>query len=109
MKKILAGLIIGIFLGYIVQVPANEKIFAVILLAAIDSLCGGIAAKINSNFSDKMLMGGFLTNSAFGLALILLGNFLAMDLYYIALLIFGLRIFKNISVIKEFFLKKYAT
>lgn len=107
--KALIGLAAGIFLGYVFQVPANEKFSAVILLAALDSICGGAAAKLNFNFSDSILIGGFFTNVIFALILILLGNFFDLKLYYIALLIFGLRIFKNISVIKGFFLKKYGT
>ncbi len=107
--KALIGLIIGIFLGYAFQVPVNEEIFAVIMLAALDSICGGFSAKINLNFSDKILISGFFTNVIFVLILILLGKFFGLKLYYIALLIFGLRIFKNISVIKGFLLKKYST
>lgn len=107
MLKILSGLVLGIFLGYIFQVTVNEKIFAVILLAALDSICGGITAKLNLNFSDWALICGFFTNIIFALILILLGNFFEQELYYIALLIFGLRIFKNISLAKEFFLKKF--
>ncbi|MBQ7705588.1 MAG: hypothetical protein IJT73_09215 [Selenomonadaceae bacterium] len=42
----------------------------------------------------------------FGLILILSGNFFKLELYYIALLIFGLRIFKNISAAQKLFLKK---
>ena len=105
--KVFIGLATGIFLGYVFQVPVDEKFSAVILLAAVDSICGGIAAKLNFNFNDSILIGGFLTNLIFGLILILLGNFFDLELYYIALLIFGLRIFKNISAIKGIFLKKY--
>ena len=104
--KPLIGLIAGIFFGYILQISPNEKICAVIIFAAIDSICGGLTAKLNSNFSDLILIIGFFTNLAFGMILILFGNFFEMDLYYIALLIFGLRIFKNISILKGFFLKK---
>lgn len=104
--KILGGLLFGIFLGFIVQVPVDGKISAVIIMASADSICGGIAAKMHLTFNDTILIGGFLTNLIFGLILILLGNFLGVDLYYIALLILGLRIFKNISAVKEIFLKK---
>ncbi|MBQ7705589.1 MAG: DUF1290 domain-containing protein [Selenomonadaceae bacterium] len=104
--KALIGLTAGFFLGYIFQVPVDEKIFAVIMLAAIDSICGGFSAKLNSNFNDTILICGFFTNLIFGLILILLGNFFELELYYIALLIFGLRIFKNISAAQELFLKK---
>ena len=106
--KALIGLAAGFFLGYALQVPIDEKISAVIILAALDSICGGIAAKLNLNFSDMILISGFFTNLIFGLILIFFGNFFGIELYYIALLIFGLRIFKNISAVKNFFLKKYA-
>lgn len=106
--KALIGLAAGFFLGYALQVPFDEKISAVIILAALDSICGGIAAKLNLNFSDIILISGFFTNLIFGLILIFFGNFFGIELYYIALLIFGLRIFKNISVIKGFLLKKYT-
>ena len=106
--KPLIGLVAGIFLGYVVQIPADEKICAVIMLAAVDSICGGFTAKINLSFSDRIFICGFIVNLAFGFILILVGNFFEMDLYYIALLIFGLRIFKNISVMKKFALKRYV-
>ncbi len=106
MSKAIGGLIVGFFLGYILQIPADEKICAVILLAAIDSICGGLIAKLNSNFSNAILIVGFITNLIFGLILICTGNILGLKLYYIALFIFGLRIFKNISALKALFLKK---
>lgn len=107
MEKILGGLAIGIFLGYVIHIPANEKICAVILLAALDSISGGIAAKLNLKFSDTEIIGNFFINLIFGFILILFGKFFELELYYIALLIFALRIFKNISALKEFFLKKF--
>lgn len=106
--KALIGLTVGIFFGYIFPISINKEFLAVILLAAADSICEGIAAKLHLNFSDKVLIGGFFTNLIFALALILLGKIFNLELYYIALLIFGLRIFKNISAVKEFFLKNAA-
>lgn len=108
MLKVAGGLLFGIFLGYIFQVPVDEKFSTVIIMAAADSICGGAVAKLNLNFSDTILIGGFFTNLIFAIILILLGNFFGVELYYIALLIFGLRIFKNISAVKEIFLKKFT-
>ena len=115
--KALIGLTVGIFFGYIFPISINKEFLAVILLAAaekgipviiMEPLREGIAAKLHLNFSDKVLIGGFFTNLIFALALILLGKIFNLELYYIALLIFGLRIFKNISAVKEFFLKNAA-
>lgn len=106
MSRATGGLIFGIFLGYILQIPADEKISAIIFLNATDSICGGFVARLQQNFSNKILIFGFLTNTLFGLALIFLGNFFGIELYYVAIFIFGLRIFKNFSVLKGFLLKK---
>ena len=106
MSRAIFGLIVGIFLGYILQIPADGKICAVIFLAAADSLFGGIAAKVNQNFSNRILIFGFMTNTIFGLCLIFFGNIFGIDFYYIAIFIFGLRIFKNFSVINSFLFGK---
>ena len=42
MSKALGGLIFGIILGYILHIPANEKVCAIIFLAALDAIFGGI-------------------------------------------------------------------
>jgi len=106
MSRAMGGLIFGIILGYILQISANEKISAIIFLTATDAIFGGIAAKLQENFSNRILIFGFLTNTIFGMILIFLGNFFEIELYYIAIFIFGLRIFKNFSTIKSFLLKK---
>lgn len=106
MSKALGGLIVGIFLGYILHISANEKICAVIFLVSLDAICGGAVAKINQNFSNKILICDFFINNIFGLILIFFGNFFGIDLYYIAIFIFGLRIFKNFSILKQYLLKK---
>jgi small basic protein len=103
--KVAGGLLFGIFLGYIFQIPVDEKISAIIIMSAFDSIFGGIVAKLNLNFSDTILISGFFTNLIFAFTLIFLGNFFKIELYYIALLIFGLRIFKNLSTAKGIFLK----
>ena len=99
MSKAMGGLIFGIFLGYVLQIPLDEKICAIIFLTATDSICGGVVANINKNFSNRILIFGFLTNTIFGLILIFFGNFFGIDFYYIAIFILGLRIFKNFSAL----------
>lgn len=105
MSKAIGGLIVGIFLGYVLNISANEKICALIFIVALDAICGGAVAKINKTFTNKILVCDFFTNTIFGLILIFFGNLFEIDLYYIAIFIFGLRIFKNLSVLKEFLLK----
>ena len=106
--KALIGLAVGIIFGYPSNISADTKIFAVILMAALDSILGGFCAKFESRFSDTVLITGFLINSVFGLILIFIGNIFEIELYYITLLVLGLRIFKNLSALKERLLKNYC-
>ncbi len=106
--KALIGLTTGIILGYLSNISADTKIFTVILMAALDSILGGFCAKFEAKFSDAALIAGFLFNSLFGLALVFIGNIFELELYYIALFVLGLRIFKNLSAIKERLLKNYC-
>ena len=101
MSKALGGLIFGIILGYILHIPANEKVCAIIFLSALDAIFGGIAAKLNLTFSNRILISDFFANTIFGLLLIFFGNFFGIDLYYVAIFIFVLRIFKNFSTLKQ--------
>ncbi len=107
--KPLIGLTLGIILGSVAPISIEPKIFAVIILAALDSIFGGLNAHLAEKFSDTTLITGFLVNAAFALSLISLGKVLNIELYFIALLIFGLRIFKNLTGLKNHFLKKYAS
>ena len=107
--KPLIGLALGIILGFAAPISIEPKIFAVILLAALDSIFGGLSAHLTDKFSDTILIAGFCANAAFAIFFIFLGNALGVELYCIALLIFGLRIFKNLTSLKNHFLKKYAS
>lgn len=106
MSKALGGLIVGIFLGYVLNIPADEKICAVIFLVALDAILGGALAKRNQKFSNRILICDFFTNIIFGLALIFFGNIFEIELYYIAIFIFGFRIFKNFSAFQKILLRK---
>lgn len=108
MTKIFLGLAIGIALGCICPVTiggAYTKLFSVVLLVALDSLFGGLRASINDRFSDTIFITGFLTNALFAAFLIVFGDNLGIDLYYVALLAFGFRIFKNLAGLRRHLLK----
>ena len=108
MIKILIGLIAGVVLGYLCPVAvtgANAKLFSVILLVALDSLFGGLRAALKKNFNDALLISGFTINAVFAGLLVLLGENLALDLFYVVLIILGLRIFKNLAALRRHLLK----
>ena len=106
----LAGLIAGIILGSAPEISAavlSPEFLLAVFLAAADSLLGGICAGLDKKFSDAVLFAGFAVNVVFAAVLIWLGKIFGVELYYLALLIFGLRIFKNLTTLKNWLAQKY--
>ncbi len=105
----IAGLLIGIALGVLcpISVPlAYAKLFSVALLASLDSVFGGLRAAAEGHFDNTVFITGFFTNALLAAFLVYVGDRLGIDLYYVALLAFGLRIFQNLAIIRRYFLKK---
>ena len=104
------GLFLGILLGSIcpLSIPvAYAKLFSVALLASIDSVFGGYRAVLEEKFDNTNFISGFFINALLAAFLVYVGDHLGIDLYYVALLAFGLRIFQNLAIIRRYFFKKY--
>jgi len=103
------GLIIGVVIGTIfpISIPAEyAKFMSVALLASLDSVFGGLRAGIEEKFDNTVFITGFFTNALLAAGLVYIGERLGIDLYYVALLAFGLRVFQNLAIIRRYFLKK---
>ena len=104
------GLLLGILFGSIcpLSIPvAYAKLFSVALLASIDSVFGGYRAVLEEKFDNTIFISGFFVNALLAAFLVYVGDHLGIDLYYVALLAFGLRIFQNLAIIRRYFFKKY--
>ena len=104
------GLILGVALGllsdiHIPQVYGNYLSIAV--LAALDTLFGGIRAHLQQVYDDKVFVSGFFFNIALAAGLAFLGVHLGVDLYLAAIFAFGVRLFQNIAVIRRILLAKW--
>ncbi len=98
------GLLLGMVLGFFVPwgIPAGyTSLFSVALMACLDSVFGGLRAACNGNFDDRVFISGFFTNALLAAFLVYVGDHLGIDLYYVALLAFGLRIFNNLGAIRQ--------
>lgn len=102
---LLLGLIIGVFAPLSVPVE-YAKFMSVALLASLDSVFGGLRAGIEEKFDNTVFISGFFTNALLAAGLVYIGERLGIDLYYVALLAFGLRVFQNLAIIRRYFLKK---
>ena len=107
---VLISLVIGLFIGYnspIVIPLAYSKLFSVALVAALDAAFGGLRAATSERFDKHVFVTGFFSNTLLAAALVFIGDRLGIDLYYVALLAFGFRIFKNLAILRRYLLKDY--
>lgn len=103
------GLCIGLVIGMIMPfgIPLEySKLMSVALLASLDSVFGGLRAGTEDKFNDTVFITGFFTNALLAAALVFVGDRLGIDLYLVALIAFGIRIFQNLAIIRRYFLGK---
>ncbi len=106
---IVIGCLIGIIFG--VNAPAISYIYsdylAISIIAALDSVFGGITATLKENFDFKVFVTGFFGNAILSMLLTLLGNKLNVDIYLAAIVVFVGRMFNNLTIIRRFYLEKW--
>lgn len=105
------GLIIGIFLGLITDLSIPEQYsnyLSIAVLAALDTLFGGIRAHLQNVYDDSVFISGFFFNIALAASLAFLGVHLGVDLYLAAIFAFGVRLFQNIAVIRRILLVQWS-
>ncbi|ARI77566.1 small basic family protein [Halobacillus mangrovi] len=97
-------LIIGISLGLLtnIQIPdAYTDYLSIAVLAAFDTLLGGIRAHLEEKFDDTVFITGFFFNVSLAAFLAFLGVQLGVDLYLAAVFAFGIRLFQNLAIIRR--------
>lgn len=107
----LLGLLIGISLGLLsdLQIPSvYSNYLSIAVLAALDTLFGGIRAHLQQVYDDKIFISGFFFNIILAANLAFLGVHLGVDLYLAAVFAFGVRLFQNIAIIRRILLTKWS-
>lgn len=97
-------LIIGIVLGLLTDIRVPEEYsnyLSIAVLAAFDTLLGGIRAHLEEIFDQKVFVSGFFFNISLAALLAFLGVQLGIDLYLAAVFAFGVRLFQNIALIRR--------
>ena len=110
----IAALVIGIMLGSVLsfQIPLwMAKYLSIAVLAALDSVLGGVRGIYEDSFNGVVLLSGFISNTILAALLAFLGDQLSVDLYMAAVFVFGIRIFNNLATIRHYivsgFLKRH--
>lgn len=104
------GLLAGIVLGFMfsVEIPLGVvKYTAIAILAAIDTILGGLRAQLEERFDLSIFLSGFFANTLFAALLTAIGDLLGVDIYLGAVIAFSIRIFGNVGFIRRDLLERY--
>ena len=102
---ILAGLAAGLVVPY--SFPAAYTSYVAMgLLAALDTIFGGVAAEMKGKFDTAIFVSGFFGNAALAMGLTFLGKRLGIDICLAVIVVFGTRLFNNFSFMRQHLLQK---
>ena len=107
---IIIGSLLGVLLGFLIPtIPYTaSKYLAIAIVAALDSVFGGIASHIKKNFDLKVFVSGFFVNALIAMLLTYLGQKLNVDIYLAAIIVFVGRMFNNLGIIRRYYLNKIS-
>jgi small basic protein len=107
---ILIGCIIGAIIGANGPVISYEYsgYLAIAIIAALDSVFGGITSVLNGKFDLKIFISGFFGNAILSIMLTWLGVKLNVDIYLAAIVVFVGRMFTNLAIIRRYYIDKWS-
>lgn len=105
---IILGCIIGIIVGNFAPIISYtySGYLAIAIIAALDSVFGGIASSLNKKFDIAIFLSGFFGNAILAILLAYLGQRLNVDIYLVAIFVFVTRMFNNLGFIRRFYIEK---
>ena len=106
---ILIGCIFGALIGMNAPMISYtySSYLAIAIIAALDSVFGGITSVIKKNFDLKIFVTGFFGNAILAILLTILGQKLNVDIYLAAIVVFVGRMFVNLAIIRRYYVDKW--
>ena len=104
---IVIGCIIGVLAGMNAPIiPYSlSGYLAISIVAALDSVFGGITSVLKGKFDLKIFVSGFFGNAI----LSYLGEKLNVDIYLAAIVVFVGRMFTNLAIIRRHYIDKWTS
>ena len=105
------ALVLGAVIALAMKLPAIPGAYgqylAVACLAGFDTICGGVRAGLEDKFRSDVFITGFVSNVLIAFFLAWLGDQIYINLFLVVALVFGTRIFTNLSLIRRYVLTKW--
>ena len=107
---IIVGSVVGALIGLNVPIISYtySSYLAIAVVAALDSVFGGMASVINKKFDLKIFITGFFGNAILAILLTILGQKLNVDIYLAAIVVFVWRMFINLGIIRRYYVEKWT-
>ena len=111
---IIFAIVVGCALGALIgmNVPNISYTYsgylAIAIVAALDSVFGGITSVLKGNFEFKVFISGFFGNAILSILLTWLGVKLNVDIYLAAIVVFVGRMFTNLAIIRRYYIDKWS-
>lgn len=107
---ILIGCVAGALIGMNAPMISYtySSYLAIAVVAALDSVFGGITSVINKKFDLKIFITGFFGNAILAILLTILGQKLNVDIYLAAIVVFVGRMFVNLAIIRRYYVDKWS-
>lgn len=108
--SILLGCVLGVILGINAPIISYtySSYLAIAVIAALDSVFGGITSVLKGNFDMKIFISGFFCNAILSILLTFLGQKLNVDIYLAAIVVFVGRMFTNLTIIRRYYVEKWS-
>ena len=104
---IIISCVLGVILG--LNLPTISYSYsgylAIAIIAALDSVFGGISSSLKKNFDIKIFVTGFFGNAILAMLLTYLGERLNVDIYLAAVIVFVGRMFNNLAIIRRYYVE----
>lgn len=112
---VLIAIIIGCVVGALIGMNAPvisytySGYLAIAIIAALDSVFGGIASTLKGKFDIVIFVSGFFGNAILSILLTFLGQKLNVDIYLAAIVVFVGRMFTNLAIIRRHYIDKWVS
>lgn len=101
---------VGIVLGILLRVPVPSTVavyLGVGVIAGLDSVFGGMRSANEGKFRADVFVTGFAANILISFLFAWFGDQIGVNVYFVAILVMGTRIFTNLSLIRRQLLTKW--
>ncbi len=107
---IILGCLVGVLLGLNAPIVpySYSGYLAIAIIAALDSVCGGVLSVLKGNFDMKIFVSGFFMNAIIAMLLTFLGQKLNVDIYLAAIIVFVGRMFTNLGIIRRIYIERWT-